>query len=82
MDVRVRRDGLRDHGASAVLLAADVYLHWRVQNAGAVNVWGYRGPVVGRKQPNEIRVVVLGGSTAFGTVCRGTKPFRSTSSRC
>jgi lysophospholipase L1-like esterase len=53
-------------GASAVLLAADVYLHWRVQNAGAVNVWGYRGPVVGRKQPNEIRVVVLGGSTAFG----------------
>ena len=35
-------------GASTVLLAADVYLHWRVQNVGAVNVWGYRGPVVGR----------------------------------
>src|SRR5262245_10236494 len=48
------------------LVLADVYLHHRVQNLGGVNVWGYRGPVVGRKQPGEIRVVAIGGSTAFG----------------
>jgi lysophospholipase L1-like esterase len=29
-------------------------------------VWGYRGPVVGRKAADEYRVVVLGGSAAFG----------------
>jgi lysophospholipase L1-like esterase len=52
--------------AVAAMFAVDVYLHWRVENLGAVNVWGYRGPTIGRKQPNEIRIVVLGGSTAFG----------------
>jgi hypothetical protein len=52
--------------STAVLLAVDMYLHSRVQNSGSVNVWGYRGPAVGRKRPGEIRVVVLGGSTAFG----------------
>ena len=49
-----------------VVLGVDIYLHSRVQNEGSVNVWGYRGPTVGRKEPGEIRVVVLGGSTAFG----------------
>jgi lysophospholipase L1-like esterase len=34
-------------------------------NAG-LNIWGYRGPVVGRKKPGERRVVVVGESTAFG----------------
>src|SRR5947207_15897741 len=53
-------------GGLVALLALDVMLHWRVQNVAAVNVWGYRGPTIGRKQPNETRVVVLGGSTAFG----------------
>jgi hypothetical protein len=53
-------------GCGAGLLAVDVYLHSRVQNVGAVNVWGYRGPTIGRKKEKEIRVVVLGGSTAFG----------------
>jgi lysophospholipase L1-like esterase len=52
--------------SAAVLLGIDVYLHSRVQNSGSVNIWGYRGPTVGRKQPGEIRIVVLGGSTAFG----------------
>jgi hypothetical protein len=50
----------------ACLFAADLYVHARVQNVGGVNAWGYRGPVVGRKAPGEIRIVVLGGSTAFG----------------
>ena len=46
--------------------AMDVYVHSRVQNLGGVNMWGYRGPAVGSKRPNETRVVMLGGSTAFG----------------
>jgi lysophospholipase L1-like esterase len=49
-----------------MLLALDVYLHHRVQFSAGVNVWGYRGDVVGRKQRNEMRVLALGGSTAFG----------------
>src|SRR5689334_3161149 len=74
------------------LLAIDVYAHSRVQNSGGVNIWGYRGPTIGRKRLHEIRVVVLGGSTAFGygvpsneafafylegmLNARGTRPFR------
>ena len=49
-----------------VLLAADLYVHRKFQTSGAVNIWGYRGPTVGRKQPGEHRLVVVGGSTAFG----------------
>ena len=50
----------------SAVLALDVYLHHRVQYAAGVNVWGYRGDVVGRKKPGETRIIVLGGSTAFG----------------
>jgi lysophospholipase L1-like esterase len=50
----------------AVLLAVDVYLHQRFSTAAAVNVWGYRGPTLGRKAAGEWRAVFLGGSTAFG----------------
>jgi lysophospholipase L1-like esterase len=50
----------------SALAALDVYLHHRVQYAAGVNIWGYRGDVVGRKKPGETRIVVLGGSTAFG----------------
>ena len=52
--------------AVALTLAVDVYLHKKHENAAGLNIWGYRGPVVGRKRPAERRVVVLGGSTAFG----------------
>lgn len=48
------------------LLCADLYLHKRVEKSAGLNAWGYRGPAVGRKKPGEVRVVVLGGSTAFG----------------
>jgi hypothetical protein len=51
---------------TAALLGIDVILHWKVEDLAAVNVWGYRGPTIGRKQAGEQRVVVLGGSTAFG----------------
>ena len=49
-----------------VVLAGDIYLHWKYTDLVGLNVWGYRGPAVGRKQPNEWRLAVLGGSTAFG----------------
>jgi hypothetical protein len=48
------------------LLMADLYLHKRAERSAGLNRWGYRGPVVGAKQPGETRLVVLGGSTAFG----------------
>ena len=51
---------------TALFLAVDVYLHNRLERSAGVNVWGYRGPAVGAKEPNERRIAVLGGSTAFG----------------
>ena len=41
-------------------------LHHRAERSAGLNRYGYRGPVVGRKQPGELRVVMLGGSTVFG----------------
>jgi GDSL-like Lipase/Acylhydrolase family len=49
-----------------VLLAADLVVHKRAERSAGLNRYGYRGPVVGRKQPGELRVVMLGGSTVFG----------------
>ena len=49
-----------------LLLAADIYAHWRTQDVAGVNVWGYRGEPIGKKAQGEIRVVMLGGSTVFG----------------
>jgi lysophospholipase L1-like esterase len=46
----------------SILLGADLYLHHKHE----INLWGYRGPAVGQKQPGEKRIVVLGGSTAWG----------------
>ena len=48
------------------LLGADIYLHRKFQTSAGVNVWGYRGPILGRKKPGELRIAFLGGSTAFG----------------
>lgn len=50
----------------SILLATDIYLHGRYERSAGLNVWGYRGPAVGRKRPGEYRVVVLGGSSAYG----------------
>lgn len=49
----------------AVLLAEDIYLHHRYAHT-TYNIWGYRGPAVGRKHPAELRLALLGGSVAFG----------------
>jgi lysophospholipase L1-like esterase len=48
------------------LLAADVYYHHKLSRSAGLNVWGYRGPTVGRKKAGEQRVVVVGESTTFG----------------
>jgi hypothetical protein len=49
-----------------LLLAADLYAHKRVEMAGGVNIWGYRGAVVQRRVPGDLRVLFLGGTRAFG----------------
>jgi hypothetical protein len=51
---------------ATALLAIDIYLHGKYAKTAGFNVWGYRGPIVGRKNADEYRVVVLGGSAAFG----------------
>lgn len=58
--------GLSVVSSLGVLLAADLYAHRKFQESAGLNIWGYRGPTVGRKQPGERRIVVLGESTAFG----------------
>ncbi len=40
-----------------------------------MNLWGYRGPSVGRKQPGEKRVAVFGGSTTWGFGLRAGQDF-------
>ena len=50
----------------ALLIALDVYLHRRFERSAGFNIWGYRGPVAGRKRSDEYRVVMLGGSAAYG----------------
>jgi hypothetical protein len=52
--------------SSALLLAVDIYLHRKYERTAGFNVWGYRGPSLGRKQAGEYRIAFLGGSTAFG----------------
>jgi hypothetical protein len=52
-------------GAVATL-ALDLRAHYHVEDLGGVNVWGYRGPVMNRKGPREIRVAMAGGDFAFG----------------
>ena len=62
-------------GATAVLLALDLYVHAKFTDYAGTNIWGYRGPVVGTKQAGEHRIVVVGGSTAFGTGVTPTEAF-------
>lgn len=66
----------RYFAAAAIVLSAvvtvcfvvglDLYLHRRFADSGGYNIWGYRGAIVGRKQPGERRLAMLGGSVAFG----------------
>src|SRR5262245_5150326 len=52
--------------ACALTVALDLREHGRVAALGGVNEWGYRGPVARHRERNEIRVVVVGGTRAFG----------------
>jgi hypothetical protein len=52
-------------GAIGVLLF-DMVIHGRVAPRDGVNRWGYRGAIVRHVQPRENRLVVVGGSAAFG----------------
>jgi hypothetical protein len=47
-------------------VALDMRAHYRVEDLGGVNVWGYRGPVMNQKGPNEVRIAMAGGDLAFG----------------
>jgi GDSL-like Lipase/Acylhydrolase family len=49
-----------------VLLVADLIVHHRAERSAGLNRYGYRGPVAPRKQPGELRVAMVGGSTTFG----------------
>lgn len=60
--------------ALALLVAADIFVHRRQESGAGVNIWGYRGPVIRQKARDEIRIVVLGGSTAFGRGLTGSMP--------
>ena len=53
-------------GSFCMIVATDVHLHHKAEKYAGVNIWGYRGPSVARKQRGEHRLVVLGGSAAFG----------------
>jgi lysophospholipase L1-like esterase len=62
--------GLAISGATLLLMllgaiAFDIWAHARIRDAGW-NLEGYRGPRLGRKAPNELRVAAVGGSTTFG----------------
>ncbi|HXD75684.1 MAG TPA: hypothetical protein VN628_18185 [Vicinamibacterales bacterium] len=52
--------------AVGALLGLDLYAHHRFERGVLVNVWGYRGPAIGHKRPDEYRVAVFGGSAAYG----------------
>jgi hypothetical protein len=52
--------------AVLALVAADLAAHKHVETLGGLNIRGYRGPVAHQRQPNELRIVVTGGTRAFG----------------
>jgi hypothetical protein len=52
--------------AAIAVVALDLRAHYHVEDLGGVNAWGYRGPVMPRKQPDEIRIAMIGGDLAFG----------------
>lgn len=50
----------------SALLAVDVVMHSRFEKSAGYNIWGYRGPSLPAKRAGEVRVAMLGGSSAFG----------------
>ena len=58
--------------AATAIVALDISAHHRVEDVDGLNMWGYRGRVALRRQPNEVRVEVVGGTRAFGWGERGS----------
>lgn len=52
--------------AAMLVVVLDQYAHTRVQVLGGVNSWGYRGPVAKQRVFDETRLVMVGGTQAFG----------------
>jgi len=52
--------------ALVALVALDLYAHKKTESVAGLNVWGYRGAVAHERQPNEIRLAIVGGTRAFG----------------
>ena len=52
--------------AGLLLLGADLYAHKRVEMVGGFNIWGYRGAVVKQRAPGDARILLLGGTRAYG----------------
>jgi len=48
-----------------LVVGLDLYAHKQVEQLGGFNIWGYRGRVALQKQPNEIRLMLIGGTRAF-----------------
>ncbi len=49
-----------------LIVGTDLYLHRRAERSAGLNMWGYRGPRLGGKGTQEVRIAFLGGSTMFG----------------
>ena len=62
---------------ASFVVGLDLYLHHRFAESGGYNVWGYRGPIAGRKRPGERRLAMLGGSVTFGFGVRADETIPS-----
>lgn len=49
-----------------LFLLIDLHYHKKYMYKWGLNYKGYRGKVVAKKEKNELRIVMLGGSTVFG----------------
>lgn len=49
-----------------LMVALDQYAHKQVQLVGGLNSWGYRGTVAKQRAFDETRLMVVGGTQAFG----------------
>lgn len=49
-----------------ILVLYDMYLHEKFLDRGGLNYQGYRGEIVGKKESDEIRIGIFGGSVAMG----------------
>jgi hypothetical protein len=67
--------------AAAAIVLVDLSLHARVQDAGGLNKWGYRGAVAEPRQPSEFRIIVLGGGHTYGHGVLADQTFAATVGR-